>query len=158
YFGTNNPVGQVLFKYPAYNYTIEGVFADIPLQAHFNAEVLLSFHDDMNLPPPAKAQWGETGFYTYLKLTKDVDVSQIEEGLNSLARENKGNYFELNKVQHKYHLQPITGIHLYSSLKDELQPNSRAEYVYLILIVGLLILVASGFNYIQFSFSRLIHS
>ena len=158
YFGSDDPIGKVLFKYPVFEYTIEGVFQDIPKQAHFNADVLLSFHDDMHLPPPAKAQWGETGFYTYLKLAKDADITQIEKGINSMVAENKSGNFQQNKMQHQYHLQALNDIHLHSDLKDELQNNPRAEYVYLIFIVGLLILVASGFNYIQFSFSRLINS
>nr|WP_320023745.1 ABC transporter permease [uncultured Draconibacterium sp.] len=158
YFGSSDPVGQVLFRYPAYEYAIEGVFQDIPKQAHFDADVLLSFHDDMHLPPPAKVQWGETGFYTYLKLKDNIDINQLEGGIDKLVAENKKSTFEKNNTQHKYHLQPLNSIHLYSSLKNELEPNSRAEYVYLIFIVGFLILVASGFNYIQFSFSRLINS
>ncbi len=72
--------------------------------------------------------------------------------------ENIKGYFEKSKVSHHYFLQPLNDIHLHSDLKDELKPNSRAEYVILVMIVGLLILAASGFNYIQFSFSRLIHS
>ncbi len=158
YFGSSDPIGQVLFKYPVYEFTVEGVFEDIPKQAHFNADVLLSFHDDMHLPPPAKAQWGETGFYTYLKLKDNANINQLETGINNLVSENKKITFEKTNIQHKYHLQPLNSIHLHSSLKNELEPNSRAEYVYLIFIVGFLILVASGFNYIQFSFSRLINS
>lgn len=158
YFGSTNPVGQILFKYPAFDYTIEGVFRDIPKQAHFNADVLLSFHDDMHLPPPVKAQWGETGFYTYLKVSKDADFARLEQGIDNLVAENKKGEFEKNNIRHQYHLQPLNDIHLHSDLKDELQPNSRAEYVYLIFIVGVLILAASGFNYIQFSFSQLINS
>ncbi|SHF93333.1 putative ABC transport system permease protein [Mariniphaga anaerophila] len=158
YFGAIDPVGQVLFKYPVHEYTIEGVFRDIPKQAHFSADVLLSFHDDMHLPPPAKAQWGETGFYTYLKLKENTDLNHLEAGINNLVAENKKSTFEKNNIQHKYHLQPLNSIHLHSALKNELEPNSRAGYVYLIFMVGLLILAASGFNYIQFSFSRLINS
>ena len=158
YFGSSDPIGKVLFKYPVYEFTVEGVFKDIPKQAHFNADVLLSFHDDMHLPPPAKAQWGETGFYTYLKLKDNANINQLETGINNLVSENKKITFEKTNIQHKYHLQPLNSIHLHSSLKNELEPNSRAEYVYLIFIVGFLILVASGFNYIQFSFSRLINS
>ena len=158
YFGSNDPVGQVLFKYPAYEYTIEGVFQDIPKQAHFNANVLLSFHDDMHLPPPVKSQWGETGFYTYLKFKDNADINRLESGIDNLVAENKRSTFEKNNIQHKYHLQSLNSIHLHSSLKNELEPNSRAEYVYLIFIVGFLILAASGFNYIQFSFSRFVHS
>lgn len=158
YFGSTNPVGQILFKYPVFEYTIEGVFQDIPEQAHFSADVLLSFHDDMHLPPPAKAQWGETGFYTYLKLKDKTDINLLETGINHIVAENKKNSFEKTNVQHKYHLQPLNEIHLHSDLKDELETNSRAEYVYLIFIVGVLILAASGLNYIQFSFSGLINS
>ncbi len=158
YFGDVNPVGQILFKYPAYEYTIEGVFKDIPAQAHFNAEVLLSFHDDMHLPPPAKAQWGETGFYTYLKLDENADVKQVESAINNIVTENKKIQFEKSNISHLYHLQPLNDIHLYSDMKNELETNSRAQYVTLIFIIGFLILCASGFNYIQFAFSRLIHS
>ncbi len=158
YFGYANPVGQVLFKYPAYEYTIEGVFKDIPAQAHFSADVLLSFHDDMHLPPPAKAQWGETGFYTYLKLDEHADVKQIETAINSIVAQNKKKQFEANNANHVYHLQPLNKIHLHSEMKNELETNSQAQYVYLIFIIGILILCASGFNYIQFAFSKLINS
>ncbi|WP_346863085.1 ABC transporter permease [uncultured Draconibacterium sp.] len=158
YFGSTNPVGQILYKYPAYEYTIEGVFKDIPAQAHFSAEVLLSFHDDMHLPPPAKAQWGETGFYTYVKLDKNADVTQIESAINTIVTENKKIQFEKSNVNHLYHLQPLNEIHLYSKMKNELETNSRAQYVTLIFIIGILIFCASGFNYIQFAFSSLINS
>ncbi|WP_321997575.1 ABC transporter permease [Draconibacterium orientale] len=158
YFGDVNPIGQILFKYPVFEYTIEGVFKDIPEQAHFSAEILLSFHDDMHLPPPAKAQWGETGFYTYLKLDDNADVKQIESAVNAIVAENKKLQFEKSNVKHVYHLQPLNDIHLHSELKNELETNSRAQYVILVFIIGILILCASGFNYIQFAFSRLIHS
>ena len=158
YFGTTDPVGQILFKYPAYEYEIEGVFRDIPAQTHFSAGVFLSFHNDMNLPPPVKEHWGETGFYTYLKLSKETDTDQIEEGINLLVAENKGSYFEANNTSHHYQLQPLNNIHLHSNLKDELQKNSHAEYIYLVFIIGLLILSASGINYTQLSISRFISS
>nr|WP_319271201.1 ABC transporter permease [uncultured Draconibacterium sp.] len=158
YFGNANPVGKILFKYPAFEYSIEGVFKDIPAQAHFNAEVLLSFHDDMHLPPPAKAQWGETGFYTYLKLDENIDVKHVESAINNIVAENKKIQFEKGAVSHLYHLQPLNDIHLHSEMKNELETNSRAQYVALIFIIGILILCTSGFNYIQFAFSKLINS
>ncbi len=134
YFGSLNPVGQVLFKYPAHEYVIQGVFQDIPDQAHFMADAFLSYHDDMNLPPPQKEQWGETGFYTYLKLSENADIDQIEKGINSLVTDNKGSYFEANNTLHHYQLQSLNDIHLHSNLKEELQTNSRAEYIYLVFI------------------------
>jgi len=52
YFGDADPVGKTIFKYPAFDYVVEGVFEDIAEQAHFSFNILLSFHDQMHLPPP----------------------------------------------------------------------------------------------------------
>ena len=158
YFGDEDPVGQILFKYPAYEYTIEGVYKDIPEQSHFQADFLLSFHDDMHLPPPVKAQWGETIFYTYLKVRDNADIANLQDGINRLAAANKSGYFEANNIRHVYHLQPLQKIHLHSGFKQELASNSNAAYINLVLLIGILILIASGFNYIQFSVSRLVNS
>ena len=61
YFGDANPVGETIFKYPPFEYVIEGVFRDIPQQAHFSFNMLLYFHDQMHLPPPVKDSWGGNG-------------------------------------------------------------------------------------------------
>ena len=40
----------------------EEIFRDIPQQAHFSFNMLLSFHDQMHLPPPVKDSWGKRCF------------------------------------------------------------------------------------------------
>ncbi len=155
YFGDADPVGETIFKYPAFDYVIEGVFEDIPGQAHFSFDILLSFHDQMHLPPPVKDYWGETVFYTYLKLRPGIDVRLFEDNMNELVMAHKKEHFDRNNSLHKYHLQPLNDIHLNSEFEDDLQKAVRADYLYLLLIAGFLILIAAGFNYLHFSFSNL---
>ncbi|GET24633.1 ABC transporter permease [Prolixibacter sp. NT017] len=154
YFGNENPVGKTITKYPAFEYQVVGVYKDIPRQAHFHPDMLLSFHDQMHLPPPMKAPWGETDFYTYLKVHLGTDLQALEQKMNQLAMAHKKDYFEKNNQLHVYHLQPLKDIHLNSHLKQELQTNARADYLYILLIISLLIVLAVGLNYIHFSFTR----
>ncbi len=156
YFGDADPVGETIIKYPAFDYVIEGVFEDTPAQAHFSFNMLLSFHNQMHLPPPVKDNWGETVFYTYLRLRPGTDIESFEDQLNELVMAHKKEHFEKSNSLHKYYLQPLKDIHLRSDFDDDLQTAVRADYLYLLLITGFLILIAVGFNYLHFSFANLI--
>ena len=158
YFGDENPVGKTILKYPGFDYRVEGIFQDIPHQAHFKTDMLLSFHDKMHLPPPVLNPWGETVFYTYLKVRQGTEVADLESKINQLILSHKKAGSENNNLVHQYHLQPLKDIHLYSHLKDELQRNARADYLYILLIVSLLILFAVSFNYIHFSFTKVLNN
>ena len=69
---------------------------------------------------------------------------------------NKAEHFARNNSLHKYHLQPLKDIHLRSDFDDDLQAGSRADYLYLFFVSGFLILIAVGFNYLNFSFTNLL--
>ncbi|MDE5423175.1 ABC transporter permease [Ancylomarina sp. DW003] len=156
YFGNENPVGKKILKYPAHNYEVEGVYKDLPQNIHFKANMLLSFHDNMRLPPPVMEQWGESSFYTYLKFQPDASIDGFNEKMNQLVLKHKGNTFKRGNIQHLYNLQPLTDIHLKSHLKAELANNTKADYLYVLIVIGLLILIAIGFNYVHFSHTKAI--
>ncbi len=155
YFGDANPLGKTIFKYPAFDYVIEGVFRDIPQQTHFSFNMLLSFHDQMHLPPPVKDNWGETVFYTYLKLRPGTNLQSFERSVNELVLAHKKAHFEKNNSFHEYHLQPLKDVHLKSDFDEDLQSAFRADYLYLLLVSGFLILIAVGFNCLNFSYTNL---
>jgi putative ABC transport system permease protein len=156
YFGNKNPIGETIFKYPAYEYEVEGVFKDLPKNTHFEADMFLSFHNNMNLPPPLKDNWGETSFYTYLKVNKSANIKNLEKNIDKLVYENKKSYFDNTNSINKYHLQAIKDIHLKSNLKSEITINAKNSYLNILLIVSLLILLASGFNYVYFIYTRVL--
>ena len=156
YFGRQNPIGKKVFKYPVFNYEVEGVFRDMPKNSHFRADMLLSFHDNMHLPPPVKADWGETSFYTYIRLDNNTNLPEFEEKISELVYSHKKGFFEKSNTINKYRLQPLTDIHLKSNLQGEISQNANNDYLNILLAVSLLLLIASVFNYIYFTYSRLL--
>ncbi len=147
YFGGEDPIGKTIELYPGWKYEIEGVYKDLPTQMHFNAELLLSFHDNMHLPPPLLQQWGETNFYTYIKMGKEIDLADFENKMNGIVLAHQKEYFHKNNLAHQYKLQPLTDIHLSSQLNNELQTNARGDYLLILLFVCILVVLAAGINY-----------
>ncbi|MFO7843597.1 MAG: FtsX-like permease family protein [Bacteroidales bacterium] len=156
YFGNQNPLGKKVFKYPAFNYEVEGVYEDIHKNTHFSADMFLSFHDNMHLPPPVKADWGEAAFYTYISVDNNTILPEFEGKINELVYRHKKGYFEKSNIVNRYHLQPLTDIHLESNLQGEITQNANGDYLNILLAVSLLLLIASVFNYVYFTYSRLL--
>lgn len=158
YFGDKDPIGEIIIKYPRYEYEVEGIFMDIPENTHFKAEMFLSFHDNMRLPPPLKENWGEASFYTYLKVVNNAELTELEIGMDQLVYENKKSISDKNNTLNKHKLQAIKDIHLESNLKGELSVNGRNDYLNILLVISFLVLLASGFNYVYFSYTRVLRN
>lgn len=151
YFGDDDPIGEIIHQYPAHTYEIEAVYADLPSNTHFKADFLLSFHSDMRLPPPLKNDWGELGFYTYVKLSENAALVTVEREMNSIGKEQ--NQVALNKTNGRYEfkLQPVADIRTKSDLKNELAVNVKGRYLSILQLIAILIMVVCGFNYVYFS-------
>ncbi|MGM0613058.1 MAG: ABC transporter permease, partial [Bacteroidota bacterium] len=123
---------------------------------HFRADMFLSFHDNMHLPPPVKADWGEPSFYTYIRVDNNTNITEFEGKIDELVYSHKKGHFEKSNTLNRYHLQPLTDIHLESNLQGEISQNANDDYLNILLAVSLLLLTASVFNYVYFTYSRLL--
>jgi putative ABC transport system permease protein len=155
YFPDENPVGKSILQYPGGQIEIEAVYKDLPANSHFHADFLLSFHDNMRLPPPLKENWGEFAFYTYLKLNPTANLSKIENAMSQLTLKYHGEIKD-SRSSYTFELQPLAGIHTQSHLKNEIEPNVRGDYLSILKLISIYILVISGFNYIYFSHTRIV--
>ncbi len=155
YFGDEDPIGKTILQFPATTFEIEAVFKDLPVNTHFSPEILISFHDNMWLPPPVKEDWGEFVFTTYLELDDHTDLNQLEREITRLCSEKNEKLIQSSHSEFRFQLQPLTDIHTRSHLKNELGKNVRGDYLTILQLVSIFILIISGFNYIYFTFIRL---
>jgi putative ABC transport system permease protein len=155
FFGNDDPRGKMIFMYPAFNVEIQGVYTDFPEQSHFRPQMLFSFNEGMHLPPPVLDKWGTPDFYTYLELTDDADIKNVENNIHQLVISEKKQSFENTGTVHKYHLQPLAEIHTKSHLSEELSVNIQNSYLNILLAISILIVILAGFNYIYFANTRM---
>lgn len=149
YFGESSALGQVLSLYDR-DYTVTGVFKDVPRNSHFRFDFLVSFE---HFVQRTREEWGISNYYTYVLLRNRDAVDSYHAKIASLVGKYRGKESrDVYKV--RYPLQPLTRIHLYSHLRGEIEPNGSINTVILFSMITLFILLIACFNYINLSTAR----
>lgn len=144
------------------NFTIQGIFADIPSNSHLDYELVFSHKslpeflpkeipEDMRLGM-FENMWGPSAWYTYLVLDDNVAPTDIADKITSFVA---GRNEDLNSRE-EFILQPIRDIHLKSNLLNEPTPTSNIRLVYAMGIIALFTLSIAWVNYINLATARAI--
>ncbi len=159
YFNSLDILGKTLLIDGTNNYKITGVIKDVPRQSHFNFDLFMPISE---LENSRNDSWINFNFQTYLLLKPGTDIRQFEKQLNRafghyLSPQYKtvlntseddfkkaGNYMKCS-------LMPLTDIHLYSHLSDELGINGSIQYVYIFSAIAIFILLIACINFMNLS-------
>lgn len=145
YFGLEDPIGKIIRFDGQENITVTAVINDIPSQAHFHFDFLMSYR---RLPQNAHTSWGSYNYYTYVKVKPGTDIPAFEKKIQDLHDRNTTEHYSA------FYVQPLTDIHLTSHLKWELEPNGDKLYVYIFMVIGIFILLIAAINYINLSTAK----
>lgn len=148
YFGSQNPIGKTLNVGGTKDFQVTGIAADAPDNSQIKFDFVGSFK---SLNAFKEEKWTEANYLTYLLLGSPEEITPLqakvaeymeEVGKEELKLQN-GNFMT-------YHLEPLTNVHLHSSL-DGFEPNSSFTYIYVLAAVALLILLIGCVNYTNLS-------
>ncbi len=154
YFGSGNPIGQILKNNGKEEYQVSGVFEDLPPNTHMNINALMSFASLNKLWNDPIMSWSWDGFFTYILLKDKTEVKDVEAKIPALAEQKAGEEMKRFNAGVKFQMQPITDIHLDSNFMLEFKPNGNRQSVYFLTIVAILILVIAWINYVNLSTAK----
>lgn len=152
YFGEEDPMGKFLRVLDRQELVVTGVMPDVPRNAHFQFDFLISFSTLRNFfggQYPRTWYWNPC--WTYLLLKPGVKPSEVEHYFPAVVDK----YFpEFVKKDARMSLQPLTDIHLKSDLEFELEANSSEQNIYVFTIIGVVILFIASMNFMNLSTAR----
>lgn len=152
YFNTTNAVGKTL-KIGGKDFIVSAVAADSSADSQIQFDFILSF---ANLSAAKKPeQWYSANYITYILLKKGSSLQSLQKQVAAYMKTVSRDELKYLSGQYlTYHLQPLTSVHLHSSLPDGLEPNGNITYIYILLVVALLILIIAGVNYVNLSIAQ----
>ena len=158
-FGSENPVGKTILSNKRRPFKITAVYADMPANSHFKADILVSYATflDNVKPDNPETAWQWDGCLTYVKLRPGTDVKALEAKFPALVDKLAGAEHKKYNSAAIYHLQPLKDIHLYSHLMMEAEPNGDGNTVYLLLGIAFFIVVIAWVNYINLATARAVN-
>ncbi len=145
YFGEADPVGQLLRVDNTSEYKVTGIVADVPQNAHFRFDFLISF---ATLRGGWLENWFANPFYTYVLLQDGVAASSLEAQLPDLVTTHVGNRLERANLSWQLRLQPMLDIHLHP-LVNEIGDGKGIQHLYILSAVALFILLLACVNFIN---------
>ena len=156
YFGKQNPIGKNIELQLANEkvmFSVSGIVKAAPEESSIKYNALISFANDKYLfSPRAMKAWFSISPETYVLLRKDADPAKLEKKFPSMVKQNLGEAYK--EGGYIVSLQPITKIHLDSSLPAGIEPISNPKYSYILLTIGILILLVACVNFITLSVGR----
>ena len=151
YFGEESPIGKVITTNKHTDYTVTGIFRDIPANSHIKIDMLLSWANlEAMMGPDYTEAWGHTGAYTYLIARPGTDPRAFEQKLKPLI-EAECPWLEQYKLTIDLVMQPLAGIHLNSNFMQEYEANGDADSVNFLFVIAVFIMVMAWVNYINLS-------
>ena len=151
YFGSENPLGRTIQFENGKAYTVTGIFQDIPPQSHLRFDFLISFHSGWE--KYYGDQWGMSNFWHYCLVSDDFNFAGFERRMGEFVEKYRGRESRTT-YKIRYGLQPLTSIHLFSHIQNEVGPNGSLTTIVLFFAAGIFILLIACFNTINLSTAR----
>jgi putative ABC transport system permease protein len=147
YFGSSNPVGQVMTidANAPQRYRIAGVFRDLPANTERQFTILVPL--PRTPPNPQWTHWGSTALSTYLRFDTPAAARAFEQKMPGFIARHVGN--DMNPAHVGLTLLPLDRAHLTPDMGE----GSRLTVVTLGL-VGVLTLLIAIVNYVNLATAR----
>jgi putative ABC transport system permease protein len=145
YFGNDDPMNKTLTVIGK-DFTVSGICEDAPQNSQIKFDFVTQF---LNLEHGVDEEtWWTANWVTYFLLHNEKNISQLQQQVDAFmktpaVRTDAG--LEGNGYL-AYHFEPLTKVHLYSSLAG-FEPNGSIGYIYMFLMIALLILIIACANY-----------
>ncbi len=156
YFGNENPLGKRLEVGRGRNMMVSGVVATQKVNSSMPYSMILPFEAlPDSLGGMAIKRWDLTmsGMNTFIKLGKNIDSEMITKAITASVNKN----YHRHRNEMTYELQPLSQMHFQSKYVDI--PNNYAvkrSVLNNLIWIGLLILLAACFNFINLSTAQLV--
>ncbi|KJF43514.1 ABC transporter permease [Draconibacterium sediminis] len=155
YFGESDPIGKILRVNGNEDYTVSGVYENIPKNSILQTDFLFSMETLYQQNPWYRSNWGYDYGTTYL---------QLKPGTDYLAFNNKAfpamiaaNYKDRLDAQNKrdvFYLQPLRDIHLTSNIEYETEPPGNGKIITILWGFSIFLLIVAWINYVNLMTAR----
>ena len=152
YFGSEEAVGKVIKVNNKDNFTITGIFKDMPQNSSVRYDIVMPFailneRYKQNGAKGLDADWGEYDYTTFFLVKSGTHTALLGKQLADLHRKNQGEDFIKDLY---YIMQPLKDVHLYTATGED----NGAQVVKIFFVVAMVILLIACINYINLVTAR----
>jgi ABC-type antimicrobial peptide transport system permease subunit len=146
YFGNDNPVGKTLTVENKAQFTVTGVFKEIPGNSMFTFSAVIPY-SYMKEIGAADNSWGNNSIFTFIQLKQGADIKAVNKKLTEIVVENNP------QITTKFSLFPLLDIHLYGQFGFK-ETRGPVIAVSIFILIAVFILLIACINFINLSTAK----
>lgn len=153
-FGKQDPIGKLIAHYgnDTISLKVTGVMEDVPVNSHQQFDAIFSF--STIIKPNFIENWGGNWLVTYLELSRDADIAELEKKFPAFLRKYmKGDSWK----EYELFLQPLAEVHSNSTNITHDYINFKkfdGSYTYIFSVIGIIVLIIACVNFMNLSTAR----
>jgi putative ABC transport system permease protein len=159
-FGNENPIDKpIKIGSDTVRYIITGVFADVPQNSHFEANVISSF---ITNPRSKNPTWMSNSFSTYLLLKPNTSYKNVDAKFPALLKKYVGpeiqqyagislDDFIAQGNKYRFFLQNITDFHTDTTIQQDFKAAIDPKYLTIFGSIAILIVLIAAINFMNLS-------
>lgn len=153
-FGREKALGETVNLNADGDLIVTGVVENVPRNSHFHFNYLVSINTIQGRRAEYLEAWLIISGWSYILLDENTEAGIVEEKIGPVVEKHTGE--EARKYGQKmfFFLQPLTDIHLRSSLEGEIEGNGDIRYVYVFSLIAVFILLIACVNFMNLSTAR----
>jgi len=149
-FGEKEPVGEIIRAYKQVDLKITGVIKNVPANSHLEFDMLVSVPtmEKMN-GDEIFTRWFDNWVPVYVLLGENIASGRVGEKIRFALKKYQG-----ENSPHTLYLKPLSRIHLYSAVKQEMGVNGSIKNIYIFSAVALFVLLIACINFMNLTTAR----
>jgi putative ABC transport system permease protein len=156
FFGTRDPINQIMKINSNQDVKVAGVFEDLPQNSTFYETSFIAtwdlFFAKTNWIRTAEDPWRPNAFFVYTRLADNVDVATASAKIKDEKLKNVNAQLALKKPV--LFLNPMSKWHLQSEFKNGVNTGGAIKYIWLFGIIGMFVLLLACINFMNLSTAR----
>jgi len=146
YFGRDNPVGKTLTVENKAQFTVTGVFKEIPANSMFTFSAVIPYSYMKEIGAEDKS-WGNNSIFTFIRLKPGSDIKSVNKKLTDIVVENSP------QITTTFNLFPLLDIHLYGQFGFN-ETKGPVIAVTIFSLIAIFVLLIACINFINLSTAK----
>lgn len=153
YFGTADALGKQMALSDTITLTVTGIIGATSEHTHLSFDALYSRTTLVKPHEERTDNWFQNGFYTYVLLNPSASPESVVARFPEMLDKHMG-ADRKKSIWYELFLQSVTDIHLHSSLRAEMKPNSNMSIIYTFGSIAFFILLVASINFMNLSTAK----
>jgi putative ABC transport system permease protein len=156
FFGEKDPINRQILLDGVTPLTVKAVLKDFPSNSHIHFNFISNYEtmfkiEGEKIRDNLENNWVASHSFTYLLLEEGTSPDEINTQIPKLLDDNVKHSFR-NVID--FSLQPVTEIHMDSSVEINSEPTGNLTYIYILSAIAILIIMIACINFINLAIAN----